>query len=115
MGVGDGVFDASLVGVASEDSPFTSGVKVTVGLASCVGVAIGVGVKVGSCVGLGVPVGLDVGIGVEVSQGVGEGTKIVGAKVGIKVDVEDPPHITIPEYKQLEPFQPSLQITCPFD
>ena len=28
---------------------------------------------------------------------------------------DDPPHITIPEYEQVEPRQPSLQITFPFD
>ncbi len=92
------------------------GVGEFVGVITLVGTRVGVGVRVG----FGVQVGSNffVGIGVEV------GYTRIGTGVFVGVDTTcctgallevDPPHITMLEYEQEDPVQPSLQMTLPFD
>lgn len=92
-----------------------SGVGATVTL----GLGEGDGESEGDELGLGVRVG--VGVGVEVGFGVTITGFGVGVLVGVGVDTtvelppDEPPHITMLEYKQLDPLHPSLQITFPLD
>ncbi len=79
-----------------------------------VGVAVTVGVGVG--VAVGVDVGSSVGVGVGVAVGLIVTIGVIGTGVGVAIGATFvlPPHITMEEYEQDEPVQPSLQITCPF-
>lgn len=101
------------------DSTAGDGLGVGVGLG--VGCSDGEGVGLGDGLGEGVGVGLGVGIttlglGVGTNTGFGVGTTgaTMTGSLFTSSAAELPPHMTMPAYEQLEPRQPSLQITFPF-
>jgi hypothetical protein len=98
-------------------TPATSGLGSLVGEGDGSGDGVGLGDGSSEGVGLGEAFGVGVGFTLGFGFGVGVGFGSGGATTVVLSTLVDrslaPPHITISLYWQLEPLQPSLQITEP--